>query len=53
MVVFDEYAPKKINLAKANKALFGFTSSLPDTYGRRAADLAQLMNTWRSRAAGM
>ncbi len=48
-VVFDESNPRSLNLAKKNKALFGFTSALPDTYGRSAADLVNELNSWRGR----
>jgi hypothetical protein len=48
-VVFDELAPQRPRLAKKNKVLFGFTSALPDTYGRSAIALAQDLNIRRSR----
>jgi hypothetical protein len=50
MVVYDEAKPRTARLASANKALFGFTSGLPDTYGMKPAELAELLNRWRAAA---
>ncbi len=50
LVVFDEANPKRPKLAKVNKSLMGFTSGLPDTYGRSPAELADQLNFWRNRA---
>ena len=33
----------------AIRSTAGFEGALPDTYGMKAADLAELMNTWRRR----
>ena len=35
------------NLGKANKAMCGYASALPDTYGMKAEDLADLLNRLR------
>jgi hypothetical protein len=39
-------------LSRINAAFAGRNGALPDTYGLRADDLAQLMAQWRERAAG-
>lgn len=49
-VVFNEFDPQNPRLAKTNKALIGFTSALPDTYGRPAAELARELNLRRVRS---
>ena len=54
MVVFD-FAPSYRGFETGRRvasALAGAEGALPDTYGLKAADLAALMNEWRSRAAG-
>jgi hypothetical protein len=50
LVVFDDSQPATQRLAKANRALFGFTSALPDTYGMKADALADLLNRRRMEA---
>jgi Bacterial PH domain len=37
-------------MGRANMALIGRNSALPDTYGLKAEDLARLMSLWRARA---
>jgi hypothetical protein len=39
-------------LSRINAAMIGRNGAIPDTYGLRADDLAQLMAQWRDRAAG-
>jgi hypothetical protein len=34
-------------LGKTNKAIYGYVSALPDTYGMKAEDLADLLNRFR------
>jgi hypothetical protein len=46
----DRSAAAQRTLARANAALVGRNSSLPDTYGLTAEDLARLMSLWRVRA---
>jgi hypothetical protein len=49
-------AERSSRLAALNKALSGYNSALPDTYGPRAAELAALLNEvlWRAhRAMGL
>jgi hypothetical protein len=50
MVVFNDSQPVPPRLAKANVALFGFTSALPDTYGMKPDALADLLNRRRLEA---
>jgi hypothetical protein len=50
MVVYGEAKPHNARLASANKALFRFTSGLPDTYGMKPGELAALLNRWRAAA---
>jgi hypothetical protein len=50
MIVFDWDARAGRRIAKINRALVGAGSALPDTYGMKAEELAELMNEWRSRA---
>ncbi|WP_242108750.1 hypothetical protein [Luteimonas aquatica] len=38
------------HLRKLNAGLSGFEAALPDTYGRKAQALAELMNAWRDAA---
>lgn len=52
MVVFN-YAPSYARARTARamaSVLTGVEGALPDTYGYRVADLARLLNDWRSRA---
>lgn len=41
------------NLAAANRAMIGASGMLPDTFGLSADDLADLLNRYRGRAAGI
>ena len=51
MVVYDSDIPSSQGMRKLNRALVGASDGLPDTYGMKAAELADLMNTWRERYA--
>jgi hypothetical protein len=50
MVVFDDAGAAAGALGRLNVGLIGRTSSLPDTYGMSADELAGLMERWRERA---
>ena len=50
MVVFDDANVKGSAMGSLNVALVGRTSSVLDTYGLSAEDLAKLMARWRERA---
>jgi hypothetical protein len=53
MVVFDftdAYTGARA-MRRLSRAMAGAEGALPDTYGRKADDLARLMNDWRARAA--
>lgn len=39
--------------ARVSRTLTGVEAGLPDTYGRSASDLADLLNRWRARASGV
>jgi hypothetical protein len=52
MVMFSSSADTSKVLGKANRAMFGASGGLPDTYGMKAEALADLMNSRRSRAIG-
>ncbi len=49
IVVFDSLG-NSTTLRKMNRAVVGATDGLPDTYGMKAEELADLMNSCRSRA---
>jgi hypothetical protein len=49
-VGYNDRSAAQRTLARANAALVGRNSSLPDTYGLTAEDLARLMSLWRVRA---
>jgi hypothetical protein len=53
MVRFDYSSPSSTRpkLRAFARAVSGHDAVLPDTYGMRAEDLAELMNRWRSRYA--
>lgn len=51
-VGFSTEADSARTLGKINTALVGATGTLPDTYGKSAKDLAELMNAFRDRALG-
>lgn len=48
MVVFDYPGEVQSRLARANRKLAGASSSLPETYGLEASDLADLLNQVRA-----
>jgi hypothetical protein len=50
MVVFDWHRGTKPLLRKINRALVGAGEGLPDTYGLKPGDLAELLNRWREEA---
>ena len=47
MVVYDSDIPSTHGLRELNRALVGASGGLPDTYGRKHAELASLMNARR------
>ena len=49
LVVYDDRSNRGV-LPRINRLLSGHGTSLPDTYGMRAGDLARLMTLWRDRA---
>jgi hypothetical protein len=49
-VVYDDASVSASSLAKINTAIVGRNAALPDTYGQRAEDLAQLLEQWRTLA---
>jgi hypothetical protein len=49
-VLYDDASRSEGRLARFNVGLVGRNSALPDTYGRSAESLAQLMEEWRRRA---
>jgi hypothetical protein len=49
-VVFDHAGASGKLLASVNVAIVGHSASLPDTYGRSADELAELMAAWRASA---
>jgi len=50
MVVFTSEEGASSPLAPLNAALTGHAEALPDTYGKKAEELAALMNEWRGRS---
>jgi hypothetical protein len=52
MVMFSSQRDAAKTLGKVNSAMFGASGGLPDTYGMKAEELAELMNTRRSIAIG-
>jgi hypothetical protein len=50
LVVYDDAGAADGALARANAALMGRTSGLPDSYGLPHEELAALLNAWRERA---
>ena len=50
MVVFDWHRSTKPRLRRINRALVGAGEGLPDTYGLKPGDLAELLNRWRKAA---
>jgi hypothetical protein len=52
MVVYDSGNPARPGLAQLNRDLIGASSGLPDNYGMKYQELADLMNAWQSRARG-
>jgi hypothetical protein len=50
MVVFDWEGASRQGVRRLNWALVGATDGLPDTYGMKPQELADLLNLWRSRA---
>jgi hypothetical protein len=50
VVVFDSRTAVSSRLVQINTKLTGRNSGLPDTYGLKAATLAELMSRWRERA---
>jgi hypothetical protein len=49
-VLFDQASASSRFLANVNVAIVGHNASLPDTYGRSADELAELMAAWRASA---
>ena len=49
MVIYDADGPSNPTLRKINTALVGATHGLPETYGLKAQELAEIMNIWRYR----
>jgi hypothetical protein len=49
LVVFNWTAKPDRRIGRVNRHLVGATDGLPDTYGLRPEELADLMNDWRSR----
>jgi hypothetical protein len=49
LVVFDAEGLGKETLQAINRGLTGAAAGLPDTYGMKPQELADLMNAWRSR----
>ena len=50
IVMFDTGGSSMRGLRALNRALAGASAGLPDTYGMKARELAETMNTWRARA---
>jgi hypothetical protein len=50
LVVYDDARASTWRVAKVNVAITGRNASLPDTYGRSADELAELMAAWRASA---
>jgi hypothetical protein len=49
IVVFDWHAAPNRSSRQIDRHLLGGTDALPDNYGLRPEELAELMNEWRSR----
>lgn len=47
LIVFNDDRPRNARLARMNQSLFGFTSALPNTYGRKPALLLEELNMRR------
>lgn len=52
MVVYDYSGAPHPRLKRLNRAVCGADAGLPDTYGMKAYELANLMNDWRARYGG-
>jgi hypothetical protein len=50
MVVFDYSDVRDGRTARMNQRLSGANASLPDTFGMKAADLAEMLNEYRAQA---
>ena len=50
MVVYDSESPKNEGVRRLNRELIGASDGLPDNYGMKYQELADLMNAWQSRA---
>jgi hypothetical protein len=50
IVVFDWQAAPNRNVRRINRHLVDASDGLPDSYGLRPEELADLLNAWRSRA---
>ena len=50
IVVFDWHIAPNRNVRQINKHLVDASDGLPDSYGLRPEELADLLNAWRSRA---
>jgi len=50
MVVFDWDAAPGYGARRFNRSLIGATDGLPDSYGLRPEELAELLNDWRIRS---
>jgi hypothetical protein len=48
MVVYDSINPARPGLAQLNRDLIGASNGLPDNYGLKYQELADLMNAWQS-----
>lgn len=51
LVVFDWDRKSNAGVRRINRYLVDATDGLPDSYGLRPEELADLLNTWRSRAS--
>jgi hypothetical protein len=52
LVVYDRLGDEGKMIASINQAIAGSSASLGDTYGKKAIDLAELMNAYRRNALG-
>jgi hypothetical protein len=50
LVPFDWHAAPNSRVRRINTHLIDATDGLPDSYGLRPEELADVLNTWRSRA---
>jgi hypothetical protein len=50
MVVFDREAAPDYGIRRFNRSVIGATDGLPESYGLRPEELAELLNDWRMRS---